>query len=270
MRILLITALLLFTALPAWCDPVKITANEIHESSGNNIVKGFVEDVISLLPPEFRKDLDSQTIQSSVRFNNNRSKFNYSTMSEKDLYSIYARLSKRYTNKTIGSIALSDELGSTVSAIIEAAMTSGSADLLGDKFSANMENFFKEEYKTTHVIKYDGYNSCDLRSCISQIYDLARHKKATVYPLMVTRTADLWTAVYNSMAKNTEIMAKTIVRRPMDVSYGSRKNDSRAFAKNMNLPAASRSNYPGNSARSNSLDDEMGPDTAIIILVPVR
>lgn len=275
MQFFVIVALvLLCSASPGRCEVVKVSANEVHESANNNIVKSFIEDVISLLPREFTKNLDAEVIQASVKFNGNRNKWlNYSTMSEKDLGNIYARLLNRYAKYGIGKIELSDELGNTVATIIEATMAHGGNDPLGDKFKSNLENFFKEEYKMTHVIKYEGYKECTVKTCISRIYDLARYNKSSVYPLMVTRTADLWTAIYKARAGEMVSDAKTIVRRPMNVAYTGKSSEVPAGTKSGSgdsETASARNSDSSKSNGNNAADNSREPDTAIIILVPVR
>lgn len=270
MRLILIAALTLLAASPAWCNVKRVSANEVHESANNNMVKGFVEDVISLLPQEFRNRLDANVILSSVKFTGNRNKWlNYATMSEKDLSNIYAQLANRYARNKIGDIALSDELGNTVSTIIETAMTHGGNDPLGDKSKANLDSFFRDEYKMTHVIRYEGYNACKIQDCIARIYDLAKLNKSTIYPLLVSRTADLWTAVYSASNGQLVSDAKTIVRRPMNIAFGGRPAEKSSGTQSTNGSLAAST--PGNSTsgNSNAPGESLDPDTAIIILVPV-
>jgi hypothetical protein len=266
MRFFLIAALALLAATPAWCDVKQISANEVHESANNNMPRAFVEDVVSLLPPQFRKHLDLDVINSSVKFTGNRNKWlNYSTMSEKDLSDIYSRLASKYASHKIGDITLSDELGNTVSTIIEAAMTHGGNDPLGDRFKTNLENFFKDEYKNTHVIRYEGFNDCRIPTCVARIYELSRYSKSSVYPLLVSRTADLWTAIHRARQGELVSDAKTVVRKPMNIAFGEKRPSSP-----QGTGGGTASPPQMDAAAGGATGDPREPDPpAIIILVPV-
>lgn len=248
----------------------KISVNEIHESAGNNIVKSFIEDVVSLLPPDFRKHLDSEVILASVKFNGNRNKWRYyTTMPEKDLVNLYTRLANRYANYGIGDVALSDELGNTVSTIIEAAMTPAGNDPLGDRFKANLESFLKEEYKKTHVIKYDGHDGCQIKTCISRIYELAKTGKSAVYPSMVTSTADLWTAIYKSRKGELVTDAKSILRRPLNIAFSGRTSSPQPGESGAAKGMAGEGEV-STAGSKEATSKNVEPEPTIIILVPIR
>lgn len=271
MRMLLIIILLFLLPVNAYCERNKILVNELHESANVSIIKHFVDDVMSLMPDDFRKRLDVDTIRNSVNFNASNNKWlKHSVMSENDLTNIYMKLSKNYTNNEIDDITLSDELGNTISTIVQSSMAQGSRDPLGEKLKSNLDKFLREEYKKTHIIEYDGYSKKDIKTCVSRIYELSKYDKDNIYPLMVVRTADLWATVHNAKVENISKVKKSFIRQPSNIAYTGRINVKSAEDQVNSISGQAKSN----SSKMTSSDDDSNksnePETAIIILVPIR
>lgn len=267
MRLIIMACLMFMLPLQALAGQEKVIVNEVHETGNQNINKIFIEDVLSLLPDNFKKHLIAEDIYSSF----NTSQFNakwhqYNLMPRDDFFHIYNKLAKSYARGKLSDSQLSDELGNTLATIIAASMVSGNSDLLGDRFKQNINSFFKEEKKKQHLIKYEGYNGCDIKTCTEQIYDLAKYDKESIYPLIVTRTASLWTAIHHEKDKDTSKVAKTILRQPVNISLvgmQSAKGASPSEANNSTSKNTANSNSSSNSAAE-------AQEPGFIILIPIR
>lgn len=270
MRFIIVVCLLLTLPLQALSGQEKVIVNEVHESGNQNINKIFIEDVISLLPENFRKHLIAEDIYSSFNINQFNAKWRqYNLMPKDDFFHIYNKLAKSYAKGKLSDAQLSDELGNTLATIIAASMVSDNSDLLGDRFKQNINSFFKEEKKKQHLIKYDGYNGCDIRTCTEQIYDLAKYSKENIYPLIVTRTASLWTAIYHEKEKDTPKVAKTILRQPLNISLvGVQSAKGATTSEGSHSAGKNTANSNSSSSSSNSTAEAQEP--GFIILIPIR
>lgn len=261
MHLIVMVCLMLMLPLQAAAEQEKVVVNEVHETSNQSTSKIFIEDVVSLLPDNFKKHLISEDINAAVNLSQFSSKWHqYSQMPMDDLCQIYKKIAKTYASGKLSDSQLSDELGNTVAAIFAAAMVSN-GDPLGDRFRHNITTLLKGEQKKQHIIRYDGYNNCDIKTCTEQIYDLAKYAKENIYPLMVTRTASLWTAIHHEKEKETAKVAKTILRKPANISLiGLKSTKGASHAEVYNFP-----NNAGNGSNSSS-----GEEPGFIILIPIR
>lgn len=271
---ILLILLILMLPTHAFSEVDRIKIDELHESASSNIAKLFIEDVISLLPSDFKQHLKSDTILRSVKFRNYNNKWmKNNKTSESDLFNVYKRIATSYELGKMDDNTLSDELGNTISSLVEASMFQDNGDLLGEKFKQNIDSFLREDYKKTHIIRYEGYDGSDIKTCISKIYELSKYSKASIYPLMVTRTAALWSAVHNAKVKHVNQEAKVLKRQPLNVAFANRQSDRYSSA----LENARANGYDArnNSSRGNGSDyagnnqgNEQEPN--FIILIPVR
>jgi hypothetical protein len=276
MHVILIVMLALLLPVHSYCASNQVAADELHESAGTNIVKHLIEDVFSLLPADLVRHLNADTIRDSVRFNTYNNKWQtINTPSADDLFSIYSKLSIKYANNNINDVTLSDELGNTISTIIEVSLMQGSNDLLGEKFKLNMDAFLRDEYKKVHIIKYDGYDGSDIRTCISRIYELSNYSKSQIYPFIVIRTAQLWTAMHNAKTPIVNKEAKTLIRKPLNIAYTGRMASSPSGqpgtkqSGSQNEASVGGRNNPSEQSSTMS-DSSSEKEPTFIILIPVR
>lgn len=267
MHLIIMVCLMFMLPLQAFAGQEKVVVNEVHETGNQNISKIFIEDVISLLPDNFRKHLIAEQVYSSVNLNQFNAKWHQRTlMHQDDLVLIYKKIAKSYAKGKLSDFQLSDELGNTVATILAASMVSGNGDLLGDRFRQNMKSFLNGAQKKQHLIKYDGYNDCDIKTCTEQIYDLAKFSKESIYPLMVTRTASLWTAIHHEKEKDTAKVAKTILRQPVNLSLIGLQSTKAAGPVEAHNPNSQNTANSNGSSNSSAGEQEPG----FIILIPIR
>lgn len=268
MPLFLAICMLLMLPFNAIGETRKKAVDELHQTSSSNIARIFVEDVTSLLPDDFKKNLDIEAIVSAVKFRNYSNKWQqYSVISENDLVNMYNKIASGYVNNKMNRLQLSDELGNTVTMIVGASMVNGNNDLLGERFKQNMNSFVKDEPTKKHLIEYGGYDGCSIRTCIAQIYELSKYSKTNIYPLMVTRTASLWSAVHNAKANNTQKVAKTILRQPFNIDLTGLHNTNRSsYNRIVSGSSAASGQSPGQSNGYSGNDEE----PPYIILIPMR
>lgn len=255
MRYLLLLGLL-FVSGTAYCQPTaQNPVNEVHENSDGSTIVNLVEDVLSLLPPEFAGKLDRKELLESSKLNVDASRYwKKELVSKNDLNDIYEELAERYRKNRISDRELSQELGNNIRNLIEVAMSSSGSDVLGEQLRKNMEAFLRETHKETCTVSYKGYAGENIKEGIDKLYELRKLRKKGIYPSVVAATATLWTALYSKKAKSFDVVAKSFVRQPLNIPLVGSRGRSSGYASSFirQSPAAS--------------DDSFDPRGMIIIL----
>jgi hypothetical protein len=197
----------------------------IHDSSNLKLVNNFVEDVVSLLPPEMVKTLDPylDILAKEANFVVRDDYWRRKVISQDDF-------KRRLESITIKDGAvLAGQLGENVKPIFEIALRPNGSDVMGDGLKKNLKEALTGWKNGKHVINYTGYNDQTLDAILVTLYGYAKYKKTSLYPELVMTTADLWTAIWKRGGGETQLVAKSIIRKPADINF--RKNSAPVYRK---------------------------------------
>lgn len=197
----------------------------VHDSSNPKLINNFIEDVVSLLPPEM-----IQTLEPHLETLNREADFNV-----RDDYWRRKVIGKDVLKVQLEGISIKDgnelasQLGGSVRHIFEVTLRPNSADLMNDGLKKNLKEIPTRWKSNTFLVEYKGYNGQSLDTILNTLYEYNKSQKMTLYPELVKTTADLWSAIWQRGGGKTELIAKSFLRRPMDIknnmkpSPGSRK-----------------------------------------------
>ncbi len=197
----------------------------IHDSSNQKLVNNFVEDVVSLLPPEMVKTLDPylDILAKEANFVVRDDYWRRKVISQDDF-------KIRLESITIKDGAvLAGQLGENVRPILEIALRPNGSDVMGDGLKKNLKEALTGWKNGKHLINYTGYKDQTLDAILSTLYGYAKYKKTSLYPELVMTTADLWTAIWKRGGGETQLVAKSIIRKPADINF--RKNPAQVYRK---------------------------------------
>lgn len=215
----LLIALLLLNVIPAHAISV-ISSNGrlLHESNGNGAIENLVEDVLFLLPEEMSKSLASHydTLLAAARFNPRNSYFSYRVTDMNRFKENYYSLAARYV-KSRSAEDLARMLGNTIKDIVEISMQSSKYDPTNENLKLNMHNFFYRVPNNTYTVASSGCGDRSFDAIVADICDLRKLNKESVYPYLVTHTAELWTSIWITAGNKPTIRKQAFVRQPPQI-----------------------------------------------------
>jgi hypothetical protein len=224
-------------------DAAQENAHEVHKTFSGSVSNSFAEDVYSILPYEMREFLsnDYEVLMRNSRVNTRYDYWIHRVASEDKLISIAK------TVKLGASDHLAKSLGSMVEVIFEIAMSAGNDDPLCTELEKNIRMIRDRNNGLDFRIAYPGYANQSIETAARQLYKLQKDKdKGNIYPKMVVRTADLWSAIWAANGKNALSEPRVIARRPAILNIDSNLNDPfqtrRMQTPGFSVPQQSQSN----------------------------
>lgn len=187
-----------------------INGSIVHDSSNPKLVYNFVEDVVSLLPPEMVQALEPnlETMLKEADFNVRDDFWRRKVISQN---AFKERLESILINN---DTELASQLGSSVKHIFEIALHPNSYDALGDGLKKNLKEVPNRWKNEKYVVEYLGYKGQSINAILASLYEMKKLSKNSLYPKLVTTTADLWCAIWQKGGGNTQLVTKTFVRKP--------------------------------------------------------
>lgn len=187
-----------------------INGSIVHDSSNPKLVYNFVEDVVSLLPPEMVQALEPnlETMLKEADFNVRDDFWRRKVISQN---AFKERLESILINN---DNELASQLGSSVKHIFEIALHPNSYDALGDGLKKNLKEVPNRWKNEKYVVEYLGYKGQSIDAILVSLYEMKKLSKNSLYPKLVTTTADLWSAIWQKGGGNTQLVTKTFVRKP--------------------------------------------------------
>jgi hypothetical protein len=192
-------------------DTAPQDASEVHKSFSGSVADSFVEDVFSIIPSDMKEFLsnDYEVLVRSSRVNTRYDYWIHRVASEDKLISVAK------TVKLGLPVHFAKSLGSMVEVIFEIAMSAGNDDPLCTELEKNIRMIRDKNNGLDFRIAYPGYANQTIETAARQLYKLNKDKdKENIYPKMVVRTADLWSAIWAANGKKPLSEPKVIARRP--------------------------------------------------------
>ncbi len=187
-----------------------INGSIVHDSSNLKLVNNFVEDVVSLLPPEMiqmlEPHLDKLLQEADFKI--------------RDDYWKRKVISQNVFKERLESISIKDDaelasqLGSSVKHIFEIALHPNGNDVMGEGLKKNLKEVPNKWKNEKYVVNYLGYKGQSIDAILATLYEMKKYNKNSLYPNLVTTTADLWSAIWQKGGGNTQLVTKTFVRKP--------------------------------------------------------
>lgn len=193
----------------------KINGMIVHDSSNPKLITTFVEDVISLLPPEMAQALEPhlEVLNREAGFNVRDDYWRSKVISRDDFKKRLESISTKDGNE------LASQLGSSVKHVFEIALRPDGLDILNEGLKKNLREVPNRWNNGTFTVAYDGYNGQSLDIILDTLYEYNKRQKMTLYPDLVKTTADLWSAVWQRSGGKTELVAKSFVRKPAVLNF---------------------------------------------------
>ena len=187
----------------------------VHDSSNVKLVNNFVEDVVSLLPPEMVKTLEPHLdiLTKEANFTVRDDFWRRKVIPLNDFKGRLESISIR------DGAVLASQLGENVRPIFEIALRPNGSDVMGDGLKKNLKEALTGWKNGKHVINYTGYKDQSLEVVLGTLYGFAKYNKPTLYPELVITTANLWSAVWKNGGGETPMVAKSIIRKPADFNF---------------------------------------------------
>jgi hypothetical protein len=197
----------------------------IHDSSNVKLVNSFVEDVVTLLPPEMVKTLEPH-LDILTKEANFTVRDDYWRRKVITLNNFKGRLELIPIKD--GAV-LASQLGEYVKPIFEIALRPNGSDVMGEGLKKNLKEALTGWKNGKHVINYTGYKDQPLEVVLGTLYGFAKYNKSTLYPELVITTANLWSAIWKNGGGETQMVAKSIIRKPAEFNF--RKSAAPAYRK---------------------------------------
>ncbi|MDD2733661.1 MAG: hypothetical protein PHF56_06940 [Desulfuromonadaceae bacterium] len=196
-------------------DEKMVNGMIVHESSNPKLITNFIEDVVSLLPPEMVQALEPhlETLNKAAVVN---VRDDYWRRKVIDLKDFKGRLESISIKE---GAELASQLGGSVNNIFEIALRPNNSDMTGDGLKINLKEALTSWKNGKHIVSYNGYKGQSLDALIDNLYDLKKSNKKTLYPELVKTTADLWSAIWQRGGGKTELVTKSFVRKPAELNF---------------------------------------------------
>jgi hypothetical protein len=188
----------------------------IHESGSLKFTDNFVDDVLSLLPPDMLQALEPHqaTLSREARFNVRDDYWRRGVVGMDDFKSSLGSISIKNSNE------LASQLGRSVEHIFEIAMRPKGDDMMNEGLKRNLKNVLSKWRNEKYVVNYDGYKGQSVDAILASLYEMKKTSKINLYPDLVTTTADLWSAIWQRGGGKTQLVTKTFVRKPTEFRKG--------------------------------------------------
>lgn len=184
----------------------------VHDSGSLKITDIFVEDVLSLLPPDMLQALEPHqaTLIKDARFSIRDDYWRQGVIGMADFKSRLDSISIKNSNE------LASQLGKSVEHIFEIAMRPKGDDLMSEGLKRNLKDALSKWRSEKYVVNYAGFKGQSVEAILASLYEMKKNRKANLYPDLVTTTADLWSAIWQRGGGKTQLVTKTFVRKPTD------------------------------------------------------
>lgn len=193
----------------------KVNGMIVHDSSNPKLITTFVEDVVSLLPPEMLQALEPhlEVLNREACFNVRDDYWRSKVISIDDFKKRLESISTKDGNE------LASQLGSSVKHVFEIALRPDGLDILNEGLKKNLREVPNWWSNDKFTVVYDGYCGQSVDVILSTLYEYNKRQKRTLYPELVKTTADLWSAIWQRGGGKTEQIAKSFVRRPPEFNF---------------------------------------------------
>jgi hypothetical protein len=187
----------------------------VHESTNPKLTANFIEDVVSLLPPEMVKTLEPhlKTLNREAAFHVGGDYWRRQVISRDDFKKRFEGISIHDGNE------LASQLGGSVKHIFEIALRPDNSDVLNEVLQKNLREVPTQWKRDTFTVVYDGYSGQSLDVILSNLYGYKKRHKMTLYPDLVLTTANLWSAIWQINGGKMELVTKTFVRKPAEINF---------------------------------------------------
>lgn len=187
----------------------------IHDSSNAKLITNFVEDVVSLLPPDMVQTLEPyfDTLNREANFVV-RDDYWRSKVIDRDYFKSRLEAISTKDGKTLAS-----QLGGNVKHIFEIALRPNGADVMGDGLKKNLREVPNSWKNGKFTVVYEGYSGRSLDSILETLYEYNNREKRSLYPDLVKTTAEMWSSVWQKGGERMQVVTKTFVRKPADLDF---------------------------------------------------
>ncbi len=196
----------------------KVDGIIVHDTGSLKLTDNFVEDVLSLLPPDMLQALEPHltTLLAEARFNVRDDYWRQGVIGIDEFKRRLDSISIKNSND------LASQLGNSVKYIFEVAMRSNGDDLMHDGLKRNLKDALSKWRNEKFTVNYPGYKGQSVDAILVSLYEMKKHSKARLYPDLVTTTADLWSAIWQRGGGKTQQVSKAFVRKPTDFNFRKR------------------------------------------------
>jgi len=188
-----------------------VSGMTVHDSTNLRLINNFIEDVVSLLPPEMVQALEPnlETMLKEADFNVRDDYWKRQVISKKNFKGRLESISIE------NDAELASQLGSSVKLIFEIALRPNNSDVMGDRLKKNLKEVPNRWNKGKYVVNYSGYKGQSIDTILSSFYEMKKKNKLNLYPELVTTTADLWSAIWQRGGGQSQLVTKVFVRKPV-------------------------------------------------------
>lgn len=213
--ILVVLCLLTFSPNVFALEEKMIDGIIVHDSENPKLIDNFVEDVLSLLPPDMSQALEPhrKTLLKEARFNVRGDYWRRKVIGMNEFKERLESISIEDSSE------LASQLGSSVEPIFEIALRSNGDDIMNEGLKRNLKDALKWWRNEKYVVNFHGYKGQSVDAVLASLYDMKKYSKTNLYPDLVTTTADLWSAIWQRGGGKTQLVAKTFVRKPVDFKF---------------------------------------------------
>jgi hypothetical protein len=213
--ILVVLCLLTFSPNVFALEEKMIDGIIVHESSNAKLTDNFVEDVLSLLPPDMYQALEPhrEALLKEARFTVRGDYWRRKVINMNEFKGRLESISIEDSNE------LASQLGSSVEPIFEIALRPNGDDIMKDGLKRNLKDALKWWRIEKYVVNFHGYKGQSVDAVLASFYDMKKYSKTNLYPDLVTTTADLWSAIWQRGGGKTQLVAKTFVRTPVYLDF---------------------------------------------------
>jgi hypothetical protein len=187
----------------------------VHENSNPTLIDNFVEDVLSLLPPDMYQSLEPhrEALLREARFNVSGGYWRRKVIGMNEFKGQLESISIKDRSE------LASQLGRSVENIFEIAMRPNDDDMMNEGLERNLKDVLKRWKNEKYVVNYHGYKGQSVDVILASIYEMKKYSKTNLYPDLVATTADLWSAIWQRGGGKTQLVAKTFVRKPVHLEF---------------------------------------------------
>lgn len=195
-------------------DEKTVNGTIIHDSSNAKLITNFVEDVVSLLPPDMVQALEPhlKTLNREANFAVRDDYWRRKVISKDDFKSRLEEISTKDGN------VLASQLGDNVKHIFEIALRPNGADVMGDGLRKNLREVPNSWKNGKFTVVYEGCGGRSLDAILETLYGYNKLEKTSLYPELVKTTAELWSVIWQNGGGKMQVVTKTFVRKPADIN----------------------------------------------------
>jgi len=187
----------------------------VHESGNAKLTDNFVEDVLSLLPPDMYQALEPhrEALLKEARFRVRGDYWRREVINMNDFKGRLESISIEDSNE------LARQLARSVEPIFEITLRPNADDVMNEGLKRNLKDVLTEWRNEKHVVNYPGYKGQSVDAILVSLYELRKYGKTNLYSDLIRTTADLWSAIWERGGGKTQLVTKTFVRKPVVIDY---------------------------------------------------